>query len=319
MLAAAARIKPFKVLAAARCLSLHGPTHEVLNQQTPLAGGYNLFSGDKALAESVTRWGGDWHKEGLVAHGAKMGCAEYMKHGELANRNPPVLKTHDANGRRVDTVEFHPSYHALMKAGIESGTTHLAWGKPEGFTGAHVARAALSFMQGQVDAGHGCPLTMTFAAVPAFRAADGGEGWKDDWVKGCVSAEYDPDESKDVKSKRGVTVGMSMTEKQGGSDVQTNTTTATSLGGDTYSLTGHKWFTSAPMCDGFITLARVKEGAATKPERLSCFLVPRRLDGGARNEGLQFQRLKDKLGDRSNASSEVSEVAACVCLRLSSS
>ena len=116
MLAAAARIKPFKAPAAARCLSSHGPTHEVLNQQTPLAGGYNLFSGDKALAESVTRWGGDWHKEGFVAHGAKMGCAEYMKHGDLANRNPPVLKTHDANGRRVDTVEFHPSYHALMKA-----------------------------------------------------------------------------------------------------------------------------------------------------------------------------------------------------------
>jgi putative acyl-CoA dehydrogenase len=208
-----------------------------------------------------------------------------------AHRDRPRLRTHDRFGARIDRVEFHPNYHAILRAAIENGVAGLSWRDPS--PGAHVARAALSYLHHQVEPGTSCPLTMTHAAVPALAHAPTLREWREK----AAAPHYDPRELP-IADKRGVTLGMGMTEKQGGSDVRANTTRAARLAGEgEYALTGHKWFFSAPMSDGFLVLAQAPGG-------LTCFLLPRRLPDGARN-AFTLMRLKDKLGDWSNASSEV--------------
>jgi putative acyl-CoA dehydrogenase len=265
-------------------------THAVENQPPPLAP-YDAWGTDLPLREAVAREGGAWAQAQLAAYGVAVGGA-MAEWGRLANAHPPVLRAFDAQGRRLDQVEFHPDYHRLMRAGIEAGVTGFAW-RHAATAGAHVARAALMFLHNQADAGTSCPLTMTYACVPALRHAP---ALAQAWLPRIVAPEYDP-RHVPAAAKAGLTVGMGMTEKQGGSDVRANTTRATPVGGDLYTLVGHKWFFSAPMCDAFLVLAQAPGG-------LTCFWLPRLREDGAGN-GLRLQRLKDKLGDRSNASSEV--------------
>jgi len=266
-------------------------THEVLNQPPPFEE-VNLFTGDRALADAVARAGGARHRERLTSLGARCGSAEVIDWGVEANRNIPVLESYDRFGQRIDEVRFHPAYHQLMRLGLDSGLASVAW---DGTSAGHVAHAAILFLTGQADSGTSCPMTMTYAAVPALRADDGVAG---EWVPRITAGRYDP-ASRPAAEKAGVTIGMAMTEKQGGSDVRANTTRAEPAGeAGWYSLTGHKWFCSAPMCDAFLTLAYAQGG-------LTCFLVPRWLPDGTRNAGFRVMRLKDKLGDRSNASSEI--------------
>src|SRR5437899_60094 len=247
------------------------PTHEVLNQPPPLEG-YNLFATDRALA------GG-----------------EALGWGVEANANPPVLRTHDRYGHRIDEVEFHPAWHALLRLAVGHELHALPWRDPR--PGAHVARAALCFVLEQVEAGHGCPISMTYSVIPALRAQP---ELAAEWQPRFTSTAYDP-RLVPVAQKTGALCGMAMTEKQGGSDVRANTTRAVALRargpGAEYELTGHKWFCSAPMCDAFLVLAQAEQG-------LSCFLLPRFLPDGPRNR-FHIQRLTDKLGNCSNASSEV--------------
>jgi putative acyl-CoA dehydrogenase len=269
-------------------------THQVENQP-PALENYNAFAADIPLKEAVIREGGGWGLERLEEFGALVGSAHVIALGHQANRNPPVLKTHDRFGRRIDEVEFHPAWHELMTLGVEHETHALPWRTPK--PGAHVVRAALEYLYYQQEAGVGCPLTMTFAAVPTLRKQP--EIAKE-WIPRITSTIYDP-RFIPAAEKRGALIGMAMTEKQGGSDVRANTTRARALGrggpGGEYLLTGHKWFCSAPMNDAFLTLAQTERG-------LSCFLVPRwRLDG--KRNTFAIQRLKDKLGNRSNASSEI--------------
>lgn len=266
-------------------------THEVFNQPPPFED-MNLFTGDRALADAVARAGGAGHAERLAALGARTGSAEVIEWGVEANRNLPVLESFDRYGQRIDEVRFHPAYHALMHLGLDSGLAAVAWdGTPAG----HVAHAAILFLTGQADSGTSCPMTMTYAAVPALRTEP---AVAEVWVPWITAGRYDP-AFRPAAEKAGVTIGMAMTEKQGGSDVRANTTRAEPTGEDGwYSLTGHKWFCSAPMCDAFLTLAYAEGG-------LTCFLVPRWLPDGTRNAGFRIMRLKDKLGDRSNASSEI--------------
>ena len=268
-------------------------THEVFNQPVELAD-YNLFEADAALKEAVRREGAAWAAEGLTAFGARVGSAKSLEQGALANKNPPELDTHDRYGRRIDLVRYHPSYHALMKAAIEEGIHSSPWTDPG--EGAHVARAARSYMHTQVEAGHGCPITMTFASVPALKTQP---DLAASWLPKITARVYDP-RNVPADQKQGLTVGMAMTEKQGGSDVRANTTRALSVGaegpGKPYELVGHKFFVSAPMCDAFLALAQAPGG-------LSCFLVPRWRPDGTKNP-LQIVRLKRKMGNVSNASSE---------------
>jgi putative acyl-CoA dehydrogenase len=268
-------------------------THEVINQPHELTD-YNLYDSDAALKEAVTREGAARAANALGAFGARAGSAEYLEHGVLANRYPPELDTHDRYGRRVDLVRFHPAYHALMKAAIEEGLHSSPWTDPG--EGAHVARAARSYMQTQVEAGHGCPITMTFASVPCVRMQP---DLAEQWLPKITARVYDP-RNVPVDQKAGVTIGMAMTEKQGGSDVRANTTRAIPVGaegpGKPYELVGHKFFVSAPMCDAFLVLAQAPGG-------LTCFLVPRWRPDGSKNP-LQIVRLKRKMGNASNASSE---------------
>ena len=263
-------------------------THEVLNQVPPLQG-RNLFEDHAALQEALEREGGGWARERLSAAGAFWG-GEPMRWGVEANEHPPVLHTHDRFGHRRDEVEFHPAWHALMRAGVEQELHALPWRTDR--PGAHVARAATYVCSGQAEAGFGCPITMTFAAVPALRTQP---DLAAEWVPRLTATTYEPELRPD---KAGALCGMAMTEKQGGSDVRANTTRA--LAGDDgwWEITGHKWFCSAPMCDLFLVLAQTDEG-------VTCFALPRVLPDGSRNAGFQLQRLKDKLGNRSNASSEV--------------
>jgi putative acyl-CoA dehydrogenase len=265
-------------------------THEVLNQVPPLEG-RNLFEDHTALQEALEREGGGWARERLRAAGAFWG-AEPMRWGVEANEHPPVLHTHDRFGHRRDEVEFHPAWHALMRAGVEQELHALPWRTDQ--PGAHVARAATYVCSGQAEAGFGCPITMTFAAVPALRTQP---DLAAEWVPRLTATTYDPG-LKPAAEKPSALCGMAMTEKQGGSDVRANTTRA--LAGDDgwWELTGHKWFCSAPMCDLFLVLAQTDDG-------VTCFALPRVLPDGSRNAGFQLQRLKDKLGNRSNASSEV--------------
>jgi putative acyl-CoA dehydrogenase len=265
-------------------------THEVQNQPLPLPA-YNAWLTDNALREAVEREGGAWAQAQLSAFGAVAG-GELMDLGVQANENKPRLRSFDRYGRRLDDVEFHPAYHEVMRLDMQAGVHSFAW-RNEAQPGAHVARAALSYMASQAEAGTGCPLTMTHAAVPVLRqnakiAAE--------WMPRVTSLEYDP-RSLPASQKKGCTIGMGMTEKQGGSDVRANTTRALRQPDGSYRLVGHKFFFSAPMCDAHLVLAQAEGG-------LSCFLMPRILPDGSRN-AVRIQRLKDKLGDWSNASSEV--------------
>lgn len=263
-------------------------THEVSNQPPPF-GGRNLWADDVALAEAVQREGGAAFTGQLARYGGLAGD-ELYRIGFDANRDRPRLRTHDAQGHRIDTVEFHPAYHQLMTTAKTHGVAGLSW--HDGGPGAHVARAALSYLHHQAEAGTSCPLTMTHAAVAVLRQDPSLAVWADK----AAAPHYDPRDVP-IGDKAGITLGMGMTEKQGGSDVRSNTTRAERQADGGYALVGHKWFFSAPMSDGFLVLAQAPGG-------LSCFLMPRRLPDGNRN-AFRLMRLKDKLGDWSNASSEV--------------
>ena len=263
-------------------------THVVTNQVPPLEE-HNPAS-SPVLIEALIREGGQWGLDEVTAVGAISGSAQAQRWGELADRNRPILHTHDRYGHRVDEVEYDPAYHELMRTAIEHGLHAAPWADDR--PGAHVVRAAKTGVW-TAEAAHMCPISMTYAVVPALRfnpelAAS--------YEPLLTSRRYDP-ELKVPATKPGMTAGMSMTEKQGGSDVRAGTTEATRNADGTYSLTGHKWFTSAPMCDMFLVLAQAPGG-------LSCFFLPRVLPDGTRNRML-LQRLKDKLGNHANASSEV--------------
>jgi putative acyl-CoA dehydrogenase len=265
-------------------------THEVFNQPPPFQD-VNLFTSDRVLTEALRREGAGWAEERARELGGVAGRAETIAWGFQANEHPPVLRTHDRRGERIDEVEFHPSWHALMALGVEHGLHALPWREPR--PGAHVARAALFMMLAEVEAGVGCPLSMTCSVVPALRLQP---ELAAEWEPRFTSKVYDP-RLVPAAEKAGALCGMAMTEKQGGSDVRANTTQARPIGGGEYEITGHKWFCSAPMCDAFLVLAQAPGG-------LSCFLLPRFTPDGRRNR-FHLQRLKDKLGNRSNASSEV--------------
>jgi putative acyl-CoA dehydrogenase len=271
----------------------HSP-EAVFNQPPPLEN-YNLFDNDRALMEAVHREGGGWIDAEARRLGEVLGEPETIKLGVSANRFTPELQTHDRFGHRIDEVAYHPAYHDLMRIGIEAQTHSLPW--IEKRAGAHVARAALAFLRHQIDEGTSCPLTMTFAAIPSLRLQP---ELAAEWEPRALSSIYDP-RSVPASQKQGVLFGMGMTERQGGSDVRANTTQAGPVEaggpGKEYTITGHKWFCSAPMCDAFFILAQAPAG-------LSCFLLPRWLPDGTRN-AFYLLRLKDKLGNRSNASSEV--------------
>ena len=261
----------------------------VLNQPPEFAP-RDLWESDLALREAVAREGAGAFAGRLADYGALAGDTLYRL-GFDATRDRPRLRTHDRFGQRIDRVEFHPDYHALMRHAIEGGVTALSWTDPR--PGAHVARAALSYLHHQADAGTSCPLTMTHAAVPVLQR----EPALGEWAGKACAGAYEPDDVP-IAAKRGVTLGMGMTEKQGGSDVRANVTRAAPLMAEgEYALSGHKWFFSAPMSDGFLVLAQAPGG-------LSCFLLPRWRPDGTKN-ALRLMRLKDKLGDWSNASSEV--------------
>ncbi|MFF3379274.1 acyl-CoA dehydrogenase family protein [Streptomyces sp. NPDC002680] len=267
-------------------------THTVTNQAPPLVG-YDVFTADKALVAAVERHLDpgllDEARDELSTLGKSAGSAQVQEWGALANENPPKLRTHDRYGNRIDEVEFHPAWHRLLGKGVSAGLT-AAWTRP----GGHVRRAAGFLVWSQAEAGHGCPLSMTHAAVPALRTDP---ALAAEWEPRLTSTVYEEGLGP-AGQKGGVLFGMGMTEKQGGSDVRANTTVARPLAEDgTYELTGHKWFCSAPMSDGFLVLAQAPGG-------VTCFLLPRVLPDGARNE-FRIQRLKDKLGNRSNASAEV--------------
>jgi putative acyl-CoA dehydrogenase len=264
-------------------------THEVFNQPPDFAG-RNLFTSDPILSHWALREGGDWVGAPLAALGAELGTEEVLAAGEEANRYPPELTVFDRYGRRIDEVRFHPSYHRLMGLAMDHRVHSIAWAEER--PGAHVAHAALLALFSEVEQGTMCPISMTYASVPALRHQPEVAAR---WVPKIVSGRYDAP-LKPIEDKRGVTIGMAMTEKQGGSDVRANTTRAF-RDGEAWRLVGHKWFCSAPMCDAFLTLAQSEAG-------LSCFLVPRIRPDGERNS-LHVMRLKDKLGNKSNASSEI--------------
>lgn len=259
------------------------------NQPPPLVG-FDPLECDPALGSAISRYGGAVSAVREVALEAGSGTAR--EHGRLADLHHPVLQTHDRYGNRLDEVEFHPSWHWLMRRAVAHGLHATPWG-PDAARAAHLVRATGFYLWTQVEAGHGCPLSMTYAAVPALRHCP---ELSAKWEPGLCSRVYDPG-SRAPASKGGLLAGMSMTEKQGGSDVRANTTTARPVEGGAYRLAGHKWFTSAPMNDVFLTLAQAPGG-------LTCFAVPRVLPDGARN-GIRLQRLKNKLGNRSNASAEL--------------
>ncbi|CAO5237082.1 acyl-CoA dehydrogenase family protein [Frankia sp. AgKG'84/4] len=262
-------------------------THVVTNQPPPAE---TDPSADPALLAALAREGAGWHLPDLRRLGRLAGSEQALRWAEQADRYPPELRTHDRYGHRVDEVEFHPAWHALLEVAVREGMAGAPWADPR--PGAHVARTANILVWGTVEQGHLCPASMTYAAVPALRAAPELAARYEPLL---TSRVYDPG-LRVPGNKAGLLAGMGMTEKQGGSDVRSNTTTATPAGDGTYRLRGHKWFTSAPMNDIFLILAQAPGG-------LSCFLVPRVLPDGSRNT-FRLQRLKDKLGNRSNASGE---------------
>jgi putative acyl-CoA dehydrogenase len=269
-------------------------THEVRNQSGPFVG-VNFFACDRILNETVTREGAGWVAERASALGAAAGEAEWQEHAYLANKHVPILKSHDRFGHRIDAVEFHPSYHALMRLAFGSGVHSLAWtaNRP----GAHTARAALSYLWNQIENGVGCPTGMAYSSIPSLRRVT---AIRDHWEDKVLAEGYDARPIA-VTEKSAATIGMALTEKQGGSDLRANATGAIPVNGGgpggEYRLAGHKWFCSAPMSDAFLTLAQTEKGP-------SCFFVPRSLPDGTRNRFF-IQRLKDKCGNRANASSEI--------------
>jgi putative acyl-CoA dehydrogenase len=267
-------------------------THEVFNQSPPL-GDVDLYSSDAALTDAVAAFGAGQSASSLAAFGKKLGASEMSELARLANEYTPKLRSHDRQGRRADVVEFHPAYHRFMEESIKAGVHASVWaGDGSLVPGEHVARSARHYLASQVEQGHLCPVTMTHAATGALIAEP---ALLREWLPRIRSRDYDP-RFLPPAEKKGVTFGMGMTEKQGGTDVRQNTTQATP-DGDAYRIVGHKWFFSAPMCDAFLVLAQAKGG-------LTCFLVPRHKPDGTPN-ALRLMRLKEKLGNRSNASSEV--------------
>lgn len=265
-------------------------THEVLNQPQAMPA-YNAWSSDQVLRECVEREGGGWAADHLDWHGGICG-GPMMEQGELANVHKPLLHTFDRYGRRIDEVEFHPAYHEVMRHSMAAQVHSFSWRNADK-KGAHVVRAALSYLSGQAEAGTGCPLTMTHAAVPVLQR---NPALAKEWIPKVLGTEYDP-RSLPMAQKTACTIGMGMTEKQGGTDVRANTTRAIAQADGSYEIVGHKFFFSAPMCDAHLVLAQTDVG-------LSCFLLPRVLADGSLN-AVRIQRLKDKLGDWANASSEV--------------
>jgi putative acyl-CoA dehydrogenase len=269
-------------------------THEVFNQPSPLVD-YNVFEADRPLVEAVRREGGDWAEERIAAVGAYAGSERAQTLGRLANENGPKLRTHDRFGHRVDEAEFHPAWHELLGQAVAYELHSSPWKDPR--PGAHVARGAAFMCMSQAEAGIGCPISMTYSVIPALRTQP---ELAAEWEPRFLSAEYDPTNAP-ATGKSGALAGMGMTEKQGGTDVRANTTVARPVNGGgagaEYELSGHKWFMSAPMCDAFLVLAQADGG-------ISCFLFPRWTPDGERNR-FRLQRLKDKLGNRSNASSEI--------------
>jgi putative acyl-CoA dehydrogenase len=264
--------------------------HEVLNQPHPLVD-YNPFAIDRALRHAVAREGGGWACAELEEFGRICGSAEAIEWGALANTNPPVLHTHDRYGHRRDEVEFHPAWHNLMRLAVERRIHSLPYSDPR--PGTHVARTAFAMLASENEAGHLCPISMTYSAVPVIRRdAQLAEQWEPRIATALYDSQFRP-----AAEKTGVLIGMAMTEKQGGSDVRANITRAEHITGEEYLIHGHKWFCSAPMCDAFLVLAQAPGG-------LSCFFLPRWTDDGKPN-AFHLQRLKSKLGNRSNASSEV--------------
>ncbi|GHD42766.1 putative acyl-CoA dehydrogenase [Marinobacter persicus] len=268
-------------------------THDVLNQPAPLEN-YNLYEQDTALREAVEREGTSGVHDALHEYGQWAGQAETIDLGHQANANKPAFRTHDRYGHRIDEVSFHPAYHELMRVALESGLHSSPWRQPG--PGAQVARAARFYLHSQVEAAHCCPVTMTFAAIPSIQHQPELARL---WMPKILANSYDPRNIPD-SDKTSVTIGMAMTEKQGGSDVRANTTRAYPVGqpgpGQAYELVGHKWFVSAPMCDAFLVLAQTNAG-------LSCFLMPRWRPDGSKNPW-QIQQLKNKMGNVANASSE---------------
>ena len=271
------------------------PTHEVENMP-PYMGNQDLWKNDKNLRDAVNREGAGWAEKNLSAFGHLMGCTEMFDHAEKANKNPPELKAFDQYGNRINYVDYHPSYHHLLGVAIKNEIPSFAWKHKK--QGSQVAHMALTYMFNQVEGGVMCPMAMTYSVIPALKHNPDLEA---QWLPKVLSNKYD-DRDIPIDQKLGGTIGMFMTEKQGGSDVRANSTRAkpvsSSVGnGSEYLLTGHKYFCSAPMCDAFLVLANTNVG-------LSCFLVPRWKPNGERNSFF-IQRLKDKLGNRSNASSEI--------------
>jgi putative acyl-CoA dehydrogenase len=264
-------------------------THDVTNQPQPLED-VNLYLADEILKSACAWSGAARHGERLAAFGARVGSAEVQSWTAQANRSSPMFQPYDRYGRRIDEVEFHPAYHQLMALGLEAGVSGAAWNVKEA---GHVLHAALLFLMGEADYGVCCPMSMTYAVVPALRVEPTVAA---EWAPRVTAEAYDP-RFVPPQEKRAATMGMAMTEKQGGSDIRANTTRAERQGDGSYLLTGHKWFCSAPMSDAFLTLAYADGG-------ITCFLVPRWRPDGERN-AVEIQRLKDKLGDRSNASSEI--------------
>ena len=266
------------------------PTHEVTNQPPPLDG-HNAFTLDAALGDSLAREGAAWAGDSLEELGAVAGSAEAIEWGRLANENPPVLHTHDRFGHRLDRIDFHPAYHQLMGIACASGLHAAPWA--DGRPGSHVALAARFIVWTSVEPGHLCPMSMTYAVVASLAESP---GLLAEWLPRLASPEYDPDFAPATR-KRGATAGMALTEKQGGSDVRANTTVAVPDGEGAYLLTGHKWFVSGTMGDVFLALAQAPEG-------LTCFFLPLWRPDGSKNNFF-ILKLKDKIGDKANASSEV--------------
>ena len=264
-------------------------THDVINQPPPL-GDVDLYDSDAALRGAVEAGGGVAHHSRLAEFGARCGAAQTREWARQANENPPRLKPFDRYGQRLDEVEFHPAYHRLMELGFANGVSGCAWNDE---SAGHLLHGAMMILMTQADAGVTCPMSMTYASIAALRASP---ELAEIWEPQATARQYDW-RSIPAAEKNAVTIGMAMTEKQGGSDVRSNTTRADRAGDGSYILTGHKWFCSAPMSDAFLTLAQAPDG-------LTCFLAPRWRPDGKRN-AIRLMRLKDKLGDRSNASAEI--------------
>lgn len=312
---------------ATRVATASNQTHAVFNQSPPFQN-INLLESEKTVKESIEKMIQSTNNHDKVSidwgnienFGKKSGSVKLMDAGTLAEKNLPTLRQFDNYGRRIDVIDYHPSYHELMSHGIENGV--CASGFKTSTPGSHISRGIKKYFENQLESGHCCPLTMTAAVIPvllrsarSIKQLNSNDGmindnltWIQEFINKIYTQQYDPSD-RPIEEKNGCTMGMSMTEKQGGSDVRSNTTVASPIDsnitglGASYQLVGHKWFTSAPMCDGFLTLAKT-----TNSDLPSCFLVPRWLPksaGSHRNTGFQVMRLKNKLADRANASSEV--------------